>query len=121
MQEFATPPRYTAGPRELIVDDVFNKARRHPDRTAISRRVDGQWTPVSCRTLADDIEALAAGLAAAGVASGERVALMSKTRYEWLLYDFAIMSIGAVTVPIYETSSAEQVEWILSDSEAVAV
>ena len=121
MQEHETALRYTPGPRELIVDDVFDKARRHPDRTAISRRVAGQWTPVSCRTLADDIETLAAGLVAAGVASGERVALMSRTRYEWLLYDFAIMSSGAVTVPIYETSSAEQVEWILSDSEAVAV
>lgn len=120
MLEYATPPRYTPGPQELIVDDVFAKARAHPERTAVSRRVDGQWVSVSCLELADDIEALAAGLIIAGIQPGERVALMSRTRYEWLLYDFAIMSIGAVTVPIYETSSAEQVEWILSDSGAVA-
>ena len=64
--------------------------------------------------------ALAKGLIAAGVKPGDRVALMSRTRYEWTLIDYAIWTAGAVTVPIYETSSAEQVEWILSDSGASA-
>ncbi len=64
--------------------------------------------------------ALAKGLIAAGIQAGDRVALMSKTRYEWTLIDYAIWAAGAVTVPIYETSSTEQVNWILSDSGAVA-
>src|SRR5919198_1346761 len=61
------------------------------------------------------------GLIASGVAQGDRVALLSRTRYEWTLFDYAILAVGAVTVPIYETSSAEQIRWILSDSGAVAV
>ena len=65
---------------------------------------------------ADDVAAVAKGLIAAGLAPGDRVALMSRTRYEWTLVDFAAWSAGAVVVPIYETSSAEQVQWILSDS-----
>ena len=67
------------------------------------------------------MRALARGLIAAGVAPGDRVALMSHTRYEWTLIDYALWSVGAVVVPIYETSSAEQAEWILSNSAARAV
>ena len=66
----------------------------------------------------DEVVALAKGLIAAGIEPGDRVALMSRTRYEWTLIDYAIWTAGAVTVPIYETSSAEQVEWILADSGA---
>ena len=67
------------------------------------------------------MQALAKGLIAKGIAPGDRVALMSKTRYEWTLADYAIWCAGAVTVPIYETSSSEQVAWILGDSGAVAM
>jgi long-chain acyl-CoA synthetase len=104
---------------DLAVDDVYDHARQHPDRVAVSRRQDGIWMPVTCRALADDVEALAAGLVSTGIQPGERVALMSRTRFEWMLYDLAILSAGAVTVPVYETSSPEQVEWILSNSGAV--
>ena len=69
----------------------------------------------------EQVRAVAKGLVAAGVGEGDRVALISKTRYEWTLLDYAIWCAGAVTVPVYETSSAEQVEWILSDSGAAAV
>ena len=68
-----------------------------------------------------EVTALAKGLIAAGIGAGDRVALLSRTRYEWTLADYAILAAGAVTVPIYETSSAEQVEWILSDSGARAL
>jgi long-chain acyl-CoA synthetase len=121
MQEFSVPARYTPGPNEIITDDIFDNARKYPERVVVSRRVEGDWLPVTALALMDDIEAIGAGLMAAGVQPGERVALMSRTRYEWLLYDMAILSVGAVTVPVYETSSGEQVEWILSDSGAVAV
>jgi long-chain acyl-CoA synthetase len=70
---------------------------------------------------ARDVDAVARGLIAAGVQAGDRVGLMARTRYEWTLFDYAIWSAGAVVVPIYETSSAEQVQWILGDSGAVAV
>jgi long-chain acyl-CoA synthetase len=75
---------------------------------------------VTCREFRDEVVAVAGGLVAAGIRPGDRVGLMSKTRYEWTLVDYAIWAAGAVTVPIYETSSAEQVAWILSDSGAVA-
>ena len=84
------------------------------------RGADG-WRDVTCAQFHAEVVGLARGLIAAGVQPGDRVALMSKTRYEWTLVDFAIWAAGCVTVPIYETSSAEQVEWILSDSGAVAV
>jgi long-chain acyl-CoA synthetase len=82
--------------------------------------VSGQWQDVTCAQFRDEVVAVARGLIAAGVQPGERVALMSRTRYEWTLVDYAIWAAGAVTVPIYETSSPEQVQWILSDSGAVA-
>ena len=112
---------YAPGPQDLLVRDVFENAHDHPERVAVRRRVGQEWLPVTSLGLADDVEALAAGLVAAGIVAGERVALMSRTRYEWLLYDLAILSVGAVTVPIFETSSPAQVLWILSDSQAAAV
>src|SRR6202012_2142693 len=77
-----------------------------------------QWRDVTSAAFGSEVTALANGLIAHGIAVGDRVAVMSKTRYEWTLVDFALFSVGAVVVPIYETSSAEQVEWILSDSGA---
>ena len=88
-----------------------------------ARRGNGPsgWQDVTAGQFRDEVTALAKGLIAAGHRPGDRVALMSRTRYEWTLVDYAIWAAGAVTVPIYETSSAEQVEWILSDSGARAV
>ena len=83
------------------------------------RKVDGTWQPVTAKEFDDEVKQAAAGLIASGVQPGERVCIMSSTRYEWTLLDYAIWTAGAVTVPIYETSSAEQVEWIVSDSGAV--
>ena len=86
--------------------------------TAFSRKTpSGGWTHVTWAQFAADVTAVAKGLVAAGVHPGDRIALMSRTRYEWTLVDFAAWSAGAVVVPIYETSSAEQVQWILSDSD----
>jgi len=90
-----------------------------PDRViAVARRGDDlvDWT---AKQTAEQVRAVAKGLVARGVEPGERVALMSHTRLEWMLADLAIMSAGAVTVPVYETSSAEQLAWILEDSGAV--
>jgi long-chain acyl-CoA synthetase len=85
------------------------------------KTADGSWSDVTARQFAAEVHALARGFIAAGVEAGERVALMSHTRYEWTLIDYALWTAGAVVVPIYETSSAEQAEWILANSEASAV
>src|SRR5215470_10180567 len=84
------------------------------------RGTDGRWQDVTAGQFHGEVSALAKGLIAAGIEPGDRVALMSRTRYEWTLADYAILAAGAVTVPVYETSSAEQVEWILGDSGARA-
>jgi long-chain acyl-CoA synthetase len=100
---------------------VFDNAKNRPDLVSLRVRTGDHWSDVTGREFAQQVLAVAKGLLAAGIEPGERVGLMSKTRYEWTLFDFAILAIGAVVVPIYETSSAEQVEWILSDSGAKSV
>ena len=96
-------------------------AAEAPNETAFSiKRPSGGWAQVSWIQFADDVDAVARGLIASGIGPGDSIALMSRTRYEWTLVDFAAWSAGAIVVPVYETSSAEQVQWILSDSGAKA-
>jgi long-chain acyl-CoA synthetase len=106
-------------PRSLA-DIVVHHAEHTPDAVYLSRREGSGWAPVTAAAFREEVEALALGLVASGVGPGDRVVLMSKTRYEWTLCDAAIWAAGAVTVPVYETSSTEQLEWILADSGAVA-
>ena len=118
----SAPTRWWEGSPGLtnLAEIVDQNARRTPDKVVLSRRDRDGWQPVTAAAFKEQVHAVARGLLAAGVQPGDRVALMSKTRYEWQLVDFAIWSVGAVTVPVYETSSAEQLRWILDDSEAVA-
>jgi long-chain acyl-CoA synthetase len=102
-------------------DFVFDAARQRPDHVALRRKLDGRWTAVTTHAFAEEITAVAKGLIAAGIGPRERVAVMSRTRYEWSLVDFALFCAGAVVVPVYETSSAEQLQWILADSGTRAV
>jgi long-chain acyl-CoA synthetase len=102
-------------------DFVFDSARTRPDHVAVRRKIDGDWVDVTSQAFADEVAAVAKGLIAAGIGPGDRVAVMSRTRYEWSLVDFALFCAGAVVVPVYETSSAEQLEWILADSGTRAV
>jgi long-chain acyl-CoA synthetase len=105
-----------------LADVVFSRADTEP-AAVIMRRLTGggQWQDVAASTFRDEVAALARGIIGAGIEPGDRIALMSRTRYEWTLIDYAIWAAGAVTVPVYETSSAEQVEWMLGDSGARAV
>src|ERR1017187_4616573 len=121
MQEFSVPAEYIVQPDDNITDDIFANARNWPDTVGLKRRVNGTWTPVTWRQFTDQVRDLAAGFIAAGIGPGDRVGLMSRTRFEWTLLDYAILTAGGVTVPIYPTSSLEQVEWILADSGAVAI
>ncbi len=118
MQELHVASTITTLSQTNTADFVFDNASSRPDHVALRRRVDGQWRDVTSRAFADEVTAVAKGLIAAGIGAGDRVAVMSKTRYEWTLLDFALFTAGAVVVPIYETSSAEQVEWIVGDSGA---
>jgi long-chain acyl-CoA synthetase len=103
-----------------LSDIIVDNAVQAPHKVAFRRRVGDRWLDVTCGEFLTQVQGVAKGLLAAGIGAGDRVALMSKTRYEWTLIDFAIWTAGAVPVPIYETSSAEQVQWILADSGARA-
>lgn len=120
MLEYAAPALAQPDPLADLTDAVVRNAREAPNAVVFSRRRDGRWQDVTSSQFRDEVVALAKGLIAAGVQPGDPVALLSPTRYEWTLSDYAIWFAGAVTVPIYETSSAEQVAWILADSGAVA-
>ncbi|MFC3500504.1 AMP-dependent synthetase/ligase [Micromonospora krabiensis] len=124
MREFSVPPIVTVGDSANLTDPVWDNAEAAPDAVQFVRpgttADDPAWVDVTCRQFRDEVAAVARGLVAAGVRPGDRVGLMSRTRYEWTLVDYAVWAAGAVTVPIYETSSAEQAAWILGDSGAVA-
>ena len=119
MRELSVPAPFTVGEHDNIVASVFEHERNDPDAVIFQRLVDGTWTDVTCAAAASQIRSVALGLIAEGVRAGDRVAIFSATRYEWAILDLAILAVGAVTVPIYETSSAEQVRWVLTDSGAV--
>jgi long-chain acyl-CoA synthetase len=119
VREFSVPAPFTVGEHDNAVAAIFEHERDDPDFVIFQRLIDGVWTDVTCAAAAAQIRSAALGLIALGVQAGDRVVIFSATRYEWAILDFAILSVGAVTVPIYETSSAEQVRWVLQDSEAV--
>ncbi|SER37568.1 AMP-dependent synthetase/ligase [Actinokineospora terrae] len=121
MREYGVPRTAAVTDAENLTDMVWSNADRFPDAVAVRRRLDGAWVDVTAADFAAHVLAVAKGLVAAGLAPGDRVALVSRTRYEWTLLDFAIWAAGCVTVPVYETSSVEQVTWILADSGARAV
>jgi long-chain acyl-CoA synthetase len=121
VREFSTPLTIEVPTTGNLTDDVVTNAREAGDAVVFSRNTAQGWQDVTAAEFLSQVSAVAKGLIAAGVGAGDRVALMSKTRYEWTLVDYAIWFAGAVTVPVYETSSAEQVAWILKDSGARAV
>ena len=124
MREYGIPAVAEVAPSATLADVVFERADREPQAVMMRRQADGggpPWRDVTTAQFRAEVTALAKGLIAAGIGTGDRVALLSRTRYEWTLADYAIWSAGAVSVPIYETSSAEQVEWILTDSGARAL
>ncbi len=104
-----------------LVDDIVDNAQTAPHRVALSVNRGGAWVGVTSQQFLDQVKAVAKGIVASGVEPGQRVGIMSRTRYDWTVADYAIWYAGATVVPIYETSSAEQVEWILGDSNAVGV
>ena len=104
-----------------LVDAIVDNATSAPNRIALSVNRGGAWVGVTSQQFLDQVKAVAKGIIASGVEPGQRVGIMSRTRYDWTVADYAIWYAGATVVPIYETSSAEQLDWILSDSNAVGV
>ncbi|MDQ3324133.1 MAG: AMP-dependent synthetase/ligase [Actinomycetota bacterium] len=125
MREFSTPAAASSGGRRSLTDDVVAHLRKDPHRVLLRRRNDladpTQWADVTAADFHLQVTTVAKGLLAAGVRAGETVAVLSRTRYEWTLFDYAIWWVGAVTVPVYESTPAEQVAYLLDDASAVAV
>ena len=120
MREFSLPALAEIPADASLADVIFRRAAEQPQAVIMRRPAGDGWTDVTAATFKEEVVALAKGLVAAGIGAGDRVALMSHTRYEWTLIDYAVWTAGAVCVPVYETSSAEQAEWILSNSGARA-
>jgi long-chain acyl-CoA synthetase len=121
MNEISIAPLVPAATSGNLTNLIAERAWFEPNRTMMSRPLGDVWQKVSAQELEAEIRATAKGLVAAGIQIGDRVGIMARTRYEWTILDFAIWFAGACVVPIYETSSAEQVDWILSDSGAVGL
>ena len=120
MRESASPLKVAIPHTGSLTDAVVSAAADAPQSVLLRRRDGREWVDVTAAHFHDEAVRVAKGLAASGVRAGDRVLLISKTRYEWTLLDYAIWWVGAVTVPVYETSSSDQIGWVLRDSGAVA-
>lgn len=121
MEQFSVPPLVAEATSGNLNGIVTDRVKSEPDRVILSRPLGEGWHSVTAREFEEEVRATAKGFVAAGIQVGDRIGLMARTRYEWTILDFAIWSAGAVPVPIYETSSTEQINWILRDSGAVAL
>ena len=116
MNDSVMPRLFEGDPSDSLADLPGRNAEKNPQRVAFTVKEAGAWRDVTAAQFNHDVRALAKGLIAQGLQAGDRLAIMARTRYEWTLLDFATWAAGGVPVPIYETSSAEQVEWIVKDS-----
>ncbi|MDR1295294.1 MAG: AMP-binding protein, partial [Bifidobacteriaceae bacterium] len=122
MRTVSTPTQVDVDPAWNIWTLLQRRVTETPDETVIEvQDSPGLWRPISASAFADEATTVAKGLIALGVEAGDKVGIMSRTRYEWTLLDYAIWAAGAVPVPIYETSSVEQIAWICSDAEVKAL
>jgi long-chain acyl-CoA synthetase len=121
MNEISIPPLVPAAAAGNLTNLIAERALFEPERITMSRPLGEGWQPVTAREVDEEVRATAKGLIAAGVQIGDRIAIMARTRYEWTILDFATWYAGAVVVPIYDTSSAEQIDWILNDSHSVGI
>ena len=118
VKQFTNPVKEPIDSDVNLFDLLDNRAKRDPEGAMIEYKGDdGTWHPYSAQVFRDMVIDLAKGLVGLGVNKGDSVAIVSRTRWEWTALDMAIMSIGALTVPVYETNSASQVSWIFNDSK----
>ena len=121
MLEYTSPGEREVSFDENLSTSLWSAVADHPEQPVVAVRVGDRFVDWSTKQFVDEIVAVAKGLIAMGIGKGERVVVHSSTRIEWTILDYAIWCAGGVTVPIYETSSAEQIEWIVSDAEVVAL
>lgn len=121
MNEITNPALVPAPTAGNLTNLIAERAWFEPERIIMSRPLGDAWQSVTAKEAEEQIRETAKGLIAAGVQIGDRVAIMSRTRYEWTILDFAIWFAGGVVVPVYDTSSAEQIDWILNDSSSVGI
>ncbi|MGG7449383.1 AMP-dependent synthetase/ligase [Plantibacter auratus] len=121
MEQFDVPAVVAADPSANATDLLVKRLAAAPDAALFAVPRGSEWVDVTTAEFHAQVVALAKGLVAAGIEPGDKIGLMCKTRYEWTLIDFAVWFAGALLVPIYETSSPSQVQWILSDSGATSV
>ena len=117
MRQIEIPAKTVIAPHETVPATVFRRAQDTPDETlALRRNTAGEWEEVSCANFAQEVTQVATMLIDAGVQVGDRVCIMGNTSYVWALMDYGILAAGAITVPIYETDSADQIDFILISS-----
>lgn len=104
-----------------LAEMFFSNRKEHPDKTAYMYKKNGTWHSITFKEAAAEVEKIAAGLASIGVENGDRVAIVSGNRFHWAFIDYAVLSLGAVLVPVYPSLLADQIEYILNDSEAKVV
>lgn len=121
MREYSAPSDFDTAVDGSLTDDVVSNAAEHPTAVAFTRRKGPEPVPVTTADFHHEVRQVAKGLIASGLEPGERIAILSRTRYEWTLFDYAMWYAGAVSVPVYDTASTAQLEWILSDSGASAI
>lgn len=117
----STSPASRATGSKTIADLVLRATEQRPDSVALRHKRDGEWVDVSVRQLGETVQEIGLGLMDLGIEPGDRVAILCNTRPEWTYVDFAIAAVGGVVVPIYPTNAPEECEWVVGNSEAVAV
>jgi long-chain acyl-CoA synthetase len=121
MQEYTSPGEVHFPPEENLTTALWKAEKQAPTRPAVAHRVGDRFEEWTTERFVGEIRGVAKGLMALGIEKDQKIAVYAPTRLEWTVIDFAIWAAGGVTVPIYETSSAEQIEWIVQDSGAVAI
>ena len=116
MREYSVPASFTIPEDASMADTVYRYEKECPNLVPFQRQVGGTWTDVTAGQFAKEVAAVAKGFIASGVEVGDRVAILSSTRFEWVVLDYAIWTAGGCTVAIYETPAADQAQWILEDS-----
>jgi long-chain acyl-CoA synthetase len=120
MRELSVPANIPPIVSGNVTDHIEELVKRNPNFPSLSIQANDKWSTVTAAQFQSQVCSVAKGLIAEGLKPGERVAILSRTCYEWTVADYAIWYAGCITVPIYETSSPEQVEWIVSDANVVA-
>jgi long-chain acyl-CoA synthetase len=121
LTEFSVKAKVAAPKSGNLTDHIIANAQSEPNKVVFSIPRGDAWVGVTTSEFLEQVRGVAKGLIASGIEAGERIGVMSRTRYEWTVVDYAIWFAGCISAPIYETSSAEQVQWILTDSGSVAL